>query len=98
MRNTSSLAAKAKEMRLNVRINREQKALITRAAQLRGATVSNFVIDNALQAASRIVGEETRVQMTPDQFRQFCRLLDAPPGKNLRAMQKLLTKPSVLDE
>jgi uncharacterized protein (DUF1778 family) len=98
MPKTVNLETEAKEMRLNVRINREQKAIIARAAQLRGATVSNFVIEKALQAASQIVAEETRLQMTPQQFKQFCRLLDAPPAKNLRAMQKLLNEPSVLDE
>jgi len=36
--------------------------------------------------------------MTPEQFKHFCRLLDAPPAKNLKAMRKLLKTPSVLDE
>ena len=58
MPKTSIHHADAKETRLNVRIKREQKAIITRAAQLRGATISNFVIDNALLAASQIVAEE----------------------------------------
>ena len=98
MPKASSLHAEAKETRLNVRINQEQKAIIARAAQLRGATVSTFVIENALQAASHIIAEETQLHMTPQQFKHFCRVLDAVPAKNLRAMQKLLNARSVLDE
>ena len=88
----------ARETRINVRISPEQKALIARAAQIRHTTISNFVIDHALQAASRLVAEETHVQMTPEQFKHFCQLLDTPPSKNLKAMRKLLNTPSVLDE
>ncbi len=88
----------AKETRISVRIKPAQKALITRAARLRHTTLTEFVLENALQAASQLVAEEKHFEMTPDQFRHFCRALDAPPAKNLKAMQQLLNEPSVLDE
>ena len=89
---------KAKETRINLRINLAQKAVIARAAKLRHTTLTDFVIENAFQAASQLVADETHFQMTPKQFKHFCRALDAPPAKNLKAMQKLLNEPSVLDE
>ena len=97
MQKTRSRPSDSKETRINVRITPEQKAVIARAARLRRTTISNFVIGNALQAASQVVAEETHLQLSPEQFKHFCRMLDAPPAKNLRAMQKLLSQPSVLD-
>jgi uncharacterized protein (DUF1778 family) len=86
-----------KETRISVRIKPAEKALIARAARLRHTTLTEFVLENALQAASQLVPEEKHFEMTPEQFRRFCRALDAPPAKNLKAMQQLLNEPSVLD-
>lgn len=88
----------ASETRISVRIKPGQKALIARAARLRQTTLTEFVLENALQAASRLVAEENHFTMTPEQFKRFCRALDAPPARNLRAMQRLLNEPSILDE
>jgi len=86
-----------KETRISVRINPAQKAVIARAARLGRTTLTDFVVNQAFQAASRLVADETRFLMTPAQFKQFCHALDAPPAKNLKAMKKLLSEPSVLD-
>jgi uncharacterized protein (DUF1778 family) len=88
----------SRETRISVRISPAQKAIIARAAQLRKMTVTDFVVDHALQVASQLVGEEKQIEMTPEQFKRFCRALDAPPAKNLKAMKKLLNEPSILDE
>lgn len=81
-----------------MRISPMQKAVIARAAKLRRTTITDFVIENAFDAASKAVAEETHFQMTPAQFKKFCRALDAPPAKNLQAILRLLNEPSVLDE
>jgi uncharacterized protein (DUF1778 family) len=88
----------ARETRVSVRIKPAQKALIARAARLRHATITEFVLENALQAASQLVAEEKHFEMTPEQFKRFCRALDVPPVRNLKVMQRLLNEPSVLDE
>ncbi len=98
MHQTPTGRPEAKETRISVRVKPAQKAVIARAARLRHTTLTDFVVDNAFQVASQLVAEETQFQMTPKQFRQFCRALDAPPAKNLKAMQRLLNEPSVLDE
>lgn len=87
-----------RETRISVRIKPAEQALIARAARIRQMTLSDFVLENALRAARQLVAEEKHFEMTPKQFRRFCRALDAPPAKNLRAMQRLLNEPSVLDE
>lgn len=88
----------ARETRISVRIKPAQKALIARAARLRHTTLTDFVLENALRAATELVGEEKHFEMTPEQFTRFCRALDAPPAKNLKAIRRLLDEPSVLDE
>lgn len=87
----------ASETRISVRVKAAQKALITRAARLRQTTLTEFVLDNALRAATQLLAEEKHFEMTPKQFRRFCRALDNPPAKNLLAMRRLLNEPGVLD-
>jgi uncharacterized protein (DUF1778 family) len=79
-----------KETRISIRINPAQKAVIARAARLGRTTITDFVVNHAFQAASQLVADETQLLMTPAQFKQFCHALDAPPAKNLKAMQRLL--------
>jgi uncharacterized protein (DUF1778 family) len=98
MRDKASRSPATRETRISVRIKPAEKALIARAARMRNTTLTEFVLENALRAASQLLAEEKHLQMTPEQFRRFCRALDAPPAKNLRAMQRLLNEPSVLDE
>lgn len=88
----------SRETRISVRIKPAQKALIARAARLRHTTLTEFVLENALRAASQLVAEEKHFEMTAEQFRQFCRALDVPPAKSLNAMRRLLNEPSALDE
>jgi len=87
-----------KEMRINVRISPEQKAVIALAAQLQHTTISHFVIENAYQAANKFISEQTHIEMDEKQFEYFCQVLDNPPKANLDAMRDLLNKPGVLDE
>jgi uncharacterized protein (DUF1778 family) len=97
MQRTHASKPHAKETRISVRIKSAQKALIARAARLRKNTLTEFVLENALRAAGEVVSEQKHFEMTPELFKRFCRALDAPPAKNLKAMHRLLSEPSVLD-
>lgn len=97
MRETPARRSEPKETRISVRMKPADKALIARAARLRRNTLTEFVRDSALYFASQVVGEENHFEMSLDQFSRFCHALDAPPAKNLKAMQRLLNEPSVLD-
>ena len=77
----SQQPARRRETRISVRIKPAEKALIARAARLRDATLTEFVLENALQAASQVVAEQKHFEMTPEQFRRFCRALDARPPR-----------------
>ena len=50
--------------RINLRTSTEAKAIIERAAALMGTTVSSFMLQNAYEAARRIVTENNTLLMT----------------------------------
>ena len=51
----------AKENRVSMRITPAQKALIVRAARLQGVTLTEFILENALHAASQLLAEERHI-------------------------------------
>ncbi len=79
MHKTYSRQSGAKETRISVRVKPAEKALIGRAARMQRATLTEFILENALHAASQLVAEQKHFEMTPEQFKRFCRALDAPP-------------------
>lgn len=51
-------AAHARKMdRLEARLTRQQKRMIERAAQLRGTSVTDFIVQSAQQAATEAINE-----------------------------------------
>lgn len=88
----------SKEMRISMRVDPRRKAVIARAAKIQHTTISDFMLDNAYQAASEIVADETSIVMTDEQFEQMCRILDNPPKDSLAKMHKLLNTKTVFDE
>jgi uncharacterized protein (DUF1778 family) len=71
-----------KEQRLEARITPDQKRLIERAAQLRGTTVTEFVVASALQAAADTI-EHFEVLTLREQARKvFVNAILNPPLPN----------------
>ncbi|MGH7139008.1 MAG: DUF1778 domain-containing protein, partial [Pirellulales bacterium] len=58
------------ETRISVRVKPDEKALIARAARIKHTTLTEFVLANALHAASQLVAEEKHFEMTPEQFQR----------------------------
>jgi uncharacterized protein (DUF1778 family) len=65
--------------RINLRTSVESKALIERAAALIGTTVSSFMLQNAYEAARRIVTENNTLLMTERDFDTFTASIENPP-------------------
>ncbi len=57
-------ATLAESARINLRTSPEAKALIERAAALMGATVSGFMLQNAYEAASRLIAQQERITLS----------------------------------
>lgn len=91
MPNTGSRSEK-----LDIRIAPEAKRMLQDAARERHTTISQFVLDSALSAASEVLAERSRIGLSAEDWAAFMEALDAPPRRHPR-MERLLTKPTVLD-
>ncbi|MDP8244928.1 MAG: DUF1778 domain-containing protein [Candidatus Hinthialibacter antarcticus] len=87
----------AKTAFLNIRINEQQKDLIGQAAALSKRSLSEFVVENAYDAASQVLADKTHFTLSPDKWEEFCDALDAPP-KSVPALKELFSKPSPFHE
>jgi uncharacterized protein (DUF1778 family) len=65
---------------VNLRIRDDVRAVIDRAAKIRGKTRSDFMIDAAFRAAEEALLDQTLVKLDPETYRQFVEVLDRPPG------------------
>jgi len=77
--------------RINLRTSAEAKAMIERAAALMGTTVSGFMLQNAYDAARRIVAETDTLMLTQRDFAAFTASIESPP-KPKAALRKLMAR------
>lgn len=77
--------------RINLRTSAEAKAMIERAATLMGTTVSSFMLQNAFEAARRIVSETDTLLLTQRDFEAFTASIEKPPKPNA-ALRKLIAR------
>ncbi len=73
--------------RLEARITAEQKALIQRAADLQGRTLTDFVIASVQEAARRTIEDMEVIRLNTADSRAFAEALLAPPKPN-RALRE----------
>lgn len=77
--------------RINLRTSADAKAMIERAAALMGTTVSSFMLQNAYEAACRIVTENDTLLMTQRDFEAFTASIENPPEPK-PALRKLMAR------
>lgn len=82
----------AKRDTLNLRIKPEDRSMIERAAQVRGKTRTDFVLDAARAAAEEALLEQTLIKVTPEAYATFLERLDAPAASNERLRKTLRSK------
>lgn len=75
--------------RINLRTSADAKALIERAAAYMGTTVSAFMLQNAYEAAKRVVAEHEVIMLTQRDFEVFAEALEKPPAPT-GALKRLL--------
>ena len=80
MADTASNVARME--RLEARVNREQKELFVRAAQLSGVSLTSFVVSNLTGIAKRIVSEHELLELTRRDREAFVDALLNPPKPN----------------
>jgi uncharacterized protein (DUF1778 family) len=70
--------------RLEARVSRETKALCQKAADLQGSTLTEFLVNSALEAATQIVRENEFVELTRCDRIAFVEALLHAPAPNAR--------------
>ena len=93
MRNDSAL----KEAKVQLRMRPLQKDVIARAAELRQTTMTNFMVEQAFNAAQQILADQAHFYLSPEKWDEFCAALDAPP-RELPELRNLLVTPGAFDE
>ncbi len=67
---------------INLRARPEQRDLIDQAARLLGKNRSDFMLEAACDKAQAVLLDQVFFNLDASKFRQFIKLLDAPPGPN----------------
>jgi uncharacterized protein (DUF1778 family) len=65
---------------VNLRVREDMRALIDRAAKIRGKTRSDFMIDAAYRAAEDTLLDQTLVKVDAESYRHYLDILDRPPS------------------
>ena len=65
--------------RLEARLPSETHALLKRAAELQGRSLTDFVVTAASEAAVRLIGEHQLIQFSLEDQRRFAEALINPP-------------------
>ncbi len=71
--------------RLEARVTREQKRIIERAAELRGTSVTEFVVVSAQQAATKTIKGFETLSLRGEAREVFVNALLNPPAPNAAA-------------
>lgn len=87
----SSAASSTQSARINLRATPQAKATIERAAIMMGATVSGFVLQNAYEAARRIVADDDSLMLSQQAFQSFVAACEKPT-KPTAALRKLMAR------
>ena len=80
-----------KTERLDVRVTREHKRLIEKAALVTGQPVTSFILSSALDCAREALEQESRTVLSERDGRTFLLLLDkhrAPAAALVRAVKR----------
>ena len=87
--------AKSKPERLEARLPFDAKAIIQRAADLSGRSVSDFVVSSALEAAKETIREHEVIVLSARDSITFAEALLNPKGPN-KALSKAFRRHSEL--
>ena len=82
--------------KLDIRITPEAKQLLQQAAKERHTSISQFVLESALNSASAVLAERSHFMLDAGQWEAFMEALDSPPRRHAR-MERLLNEPTCLD-
>lgn len=74
--------AARQQARIEARVSPKQKRLFERAAAIEGITLTDFAISSMQRAATSVVQEHTRIELSERDQRAFVEALLNPPEPN----------------
>ena len=90
------MSSTARSEKLDLRLTPEAKRRITAAAEAQQRSVTDFVLQSALERADETLANRTQFLLSTEDWEKFLAALDAPPQDNPR-LRKLLTEPSFVE-
>lgn len=73
-----------KDERIDVRLHKRAKELITRAAALKHQTVSDFVVSVLLERSHDVIERATTLELGKQEATRFLEALASPPAPNAK--------------
>lgn len=86
----------ARSEKLDLRLTREAKQTLQAAAAAARKTVSEFVLDSALNEAEERLADRRLFTLDTPRWEEFVAALDAPPRRHPR-LERLFREPSFFD-
>ena len=88
-RSAATSASETTTCAVNLRVRKDIRDLINRAAQSQGKSRSKFIIDAARRAAEDALLDQTLVRVDAETHAHFLNLLDQPPsGEGFERLMK----------
>lgn len=80
-----------RDVMINLRANRTQRAVIDRAAETLGKNRSDFMLEAACREAETVLLDHRYFNLGEKDFKKFVAALDKPPAENPRLRRLLRT-------
>jgi uncharacterized protein (DUF1778 family) len=88
----ASTRTMSRDVTINLRANKKQRAVIDRAAETLGKNRSDFMLEAACREAESVLLDQRYFQLDEAQFKRFTAALDKEPTHNPRLRKLLATK------
>jgi uncharacterized protein (DUF1778 family) len=82
------LEPQVKQERFNARLSEEQKAILQRAADLKGVSLSDFVLGTAHDEALRIIEAHEVIRLSQRDSIAFLEALENPPAASDKVIER----------
>ena len=92
MAGTKTGERQPRDVAINLRANRRQRALIDRAAEAVGKNRSDFMLEAACREADAVLLDRRLFLLDDKTYRRFIAALDKPPTDNPRLRRLLASK------
>jgi uncharacterized protein (DUF1778 family) len=74
--------SRKKDERIDVRLDRNKKQLIARAALLESRSLSDFVVSAMVKHSREVIEQSTLIELNAEQAARFAEALANPPAPN----------------